>query len=330
MHLIKREIWMPGDEWMHSRLNKINKIRGHDDILIYCAGFEKRSLGVLNKFSKYSFTKAFLLKYKNTVDTPSAKQNEIAITKKLSSIGTVEEILVDPLNPIISISRMFQEIESENRIQPSISIDISVMSKFILMMILRGLSEYNLINQTKMYYTQPNDYDVASSKLSYGLGKIDVIPTFEGHHDPRAESLLLILLGYEGDRAFSLWEKMEPDECYLAYPSPPYKRTWADRTYYHNKEIIAAVGKNRMIPISSQNPMDASNAIVNFIKKKDSKMKKNFMIAPMGTKPQTLGVFRYYWNSKSFPTIIYSHPQSHDEYSSGIGNTYLLPFHLRI
>lgn len=311
---------------MNSEVKIIKKLSGHDNILIYCAGFEERSLGLLNKFSSYSFDKAFLIKYqRGIVKTPSSEENELKISKKLKSIGEVEEIIINPLNPIPGVSRILKQIVDLNLKSGRICMDISVMSKFLLLVMLRGLAEYKLINNLRIFYTTPINYEIDFSKLAYGAGKIDVIPTFEGKHDPRAESVLLVMLGYEGDRSFSLWEKIEPDDCYLGYPYPAYNKNWKDRSFKFNKEIIAAVGKKKMIKVSSKNPIETMRTLEKLSKKIDHKKCKNFMISPMGTKPQAVGMFFYYWNSGFYPTIMYSHPKSHDEYSKGIADTYFIP-----
>lgn len=311
---------------LDSEVKIIKKLSGHDDVLIYCAGFEDRCMGLINTFSSYSFSKAFLIKYeKGIIQTPSADKNEFQISQKLQKMGEVEEITVNPLNPILGITKIFKKISNMNLKSCKISMDISVMSKFLLLIMLRSIAEYNLMNNLKIFYTTPLDYDIDFSKLAYGAGKIDVIPTFEGQHNPRSESTLLILLGYEGDRSFSLFEKLEPDDCYLGYPSPSYNTKWKKRIFKFNKEIIAAVGKDKMIPLASKNPNQTMKQLEKIINKLDPKHQKNFMISPMGTKPQTVGLFFYYWNSGFYPTIMYSHPKSHDEYSKGIQDTYLIP-----
>ena len=175
-----------------------------------------------------------------------------------------------------------------------------------------------------MLYTEPDDYPVAKKRLSIGNNAIEVIPTFEGNVSPNNETLLLIELGYEGDRALTVWEKYEPGKCILTVPSPPYKKEWIPRIEKQSREIIAAVGNRAIIKLNAKNPNLVEKRLEKIFNCADLHREKNWYIAIMGTKPQVIGTFYFYLKSQFKPTIIYSTPKHHTEYSTGIGSTYYL------
>lgn len=303
---------------------KIDSLTDHFDFIIYCAGFEDRSNWIIHKAKNLTYTKAFLLKYKTTVVRPTSEENEILIENFLNKHGTLQSLEIDPLNPISTIVQILKNISEVKSKNCRILFDISVMSKQILFLFLRGLFEYDLLKNTQLIYTEPADYKISASKLSFGASKHDVIPTFEGMHNPKGKRNLIILLGYEGDRAFSLWEKMEPHNCILCYPEPPYKEGWFERTRKFNKEIIGAVGDTNLKPLHSRDPSKALQQLEKIISDLDPKMKNNCLISPMGTKPQSVAAFYYYLKTNSYPNLIYGTPTQHGDYSQGIGDTYIL------
>ena len=302
------------------------EVSGHDDVLICCAGFEDRARGFVDKLSTYSCSKAFLLKYDSTkTTTPPATENEKHIRKKLEMTGEekhVKEIEIDPLEPVRAVNEIIEQINEMKIQQCKISMDISAMSKSLLLIMLRGLLEHDLLGNLQIYYTIPKKYD--EQPVASGANRMDVIPTFAGQHHPRAETVLLVLLGYEGDRSFSLYEQIEPDYCYLGYPHPPYNKEWVNRDKEQNRDIIAVVGENKLVAIESKNPVIVTEILEKRFKEFKDKS-KNIVISPMGTKPQAVGVFFYYIKSGYYPTIMYSNPKSHGKYSEGIGDTYRLP-----
>lgn len=307
-------------------MEEIKEIGGNDDFFICSAGFEDRTLGVVNKFHKYLCQNSILIKYKQTdVQTPSSEENEVKLKEILKGVSNLNEIEINPSNPTSSICSMVKGI-AKSIGNGTISVDISTMSRYLLLVFLRSLYENHLLEKTKLLYTEPVKYVISNNRpLSLGTKEIETIPTFEGIHHPRHNTLLVLLLGFEGDRSFALWEKIEPDKCILLYPYPAYNRDWEGKTKELNLALVNAVGDDKYIRLDSKDPLAVMSKLEETINKIDPTGLMNCIIAPLGTKPQAVGTFLYYIKSKMRPTIMYTWPKKHTDYSEGIGKTYVIP-----
>ena len=302
----------------------LETISGQTDFFICSAGFEDRAKGSVQKFKDFIIGKSFLIKYKQTVSVPTSDGNAQFLENKLKQCGKYEDILVDPLNPIFTINQLMKKICQNTVESPSITIDVSVMSRLMLFLLLRNLNEHKLIHNCRFLYTEPSDYPVAKKRLSIGNSPIEVIPTFEGYINHKSETLMLIELGYEGDRALTVWEKYDPKSCILTLPDPPYRDEWYSRMHNQAREIIAAVGEEHIHPLNSNNPKLIEKGLERIFAELDPMKEKNWYIATMGTKPQAIGTFYFFLKTDFRPTLIYSTPKQHTEYSEGISDTYYL------
>ena len=299
-------------------VNEITSIEGDVDIFITAIGFEDRSLGVINILNNYNFSKAFILKYEPVIEVPPSIENEKMAHKKLSQLGTVLDVIIDPTNPIPALKKLFSQLLAESI--STMTIDISVMSKYVLLLILRFLTEERLINKVNFLYTEPNNYvDDNMTPLSFGTSIFETVPTFAGEHNSRSDNLLILMLGFEGKRAYSVWDRIEPDKCVLTIPSPPFNISWINRTRTENSALINSVGEKHVQNIDSRNPFLALDSLNKILSDYDPDNKMNRFIIPMGTKPQTIASFLFYWKNNHNPTIMYPNPKKHSKISKGIG-----------
>ncbi|WP_428325404.1 hypothetical protein [Nitrosopumilus sp.] len=303
---------------MSSKTPHINR-----DFFICAAGFEDRTLGCIENIKDFSPKNSIIFEYRQTaVETPPSLKNEKIVEEKLSNLGGIEVVELDPSHPTPTVCNVLRGIFDQNP-DAKISIDISTMSRYLLLILLRGLHENNLLKNSQFFYTEPKSYNISKNRpLSLGTREIEIIPTFGGYHHPRHKSLLVMFLGYEGDRSFTLWEKIEPHKCVLLIPSPSYNPEWEGVTENINRPLINAVGENFVEKIHSTNPIEVHNSLKKIISKHNPNNDLNVLIAPLGTKPQSVGAFLYCLSSDFHPTVIYSWPKKHTEYSDGIGKTY--------
>lgn len=299
-------------------IHEVDHISGNDEYFITCIGFEDRCLGVINNFDNYTFSKSFILKYESVVDVPSAINNETKAHTKLSNMGgTVTEIKINPMNPIPALQKLFSVIMSKN---VKMTIDISSMSKYVLLLLLRFLTEEKIIHNVRFLYTEPQNYvDDNKTPLSFGTSKFEAVPSFEGEHNGRSDRLLILMLGFEGKRAYSVWDRLEPDQCVLTIPSPPFNSDWGDRTRNENSALINAVGDQHVREIDSRNPESVLDSLNGILSDYNPDNTMNTMVIPLGTKPQTIGTFLFYWKNNRSPTIMYTNPKKHSDISKGVG-----------
>lgn len=310
------------------QLQSISKLNNkYENIFICTASYEERCLGSVNLFSKdIKFKLIYIIKY----DTKENDENYHILKNKLKKYGKIHSILIDPMFPIFQYKDIVKNIiDNVNNIQQlNIYIDISTFMKWHLLIFLKILKERDLLNKIIFVYTEPIDYEInLFQPLSFGLRDIFPVPFFYGDFDFSKENLLIIFIGYEGNRALSLFEKIEPEECLLLLADPPYWPEWKGRAEDMNKSLIHLLGDKKIIKIDSRNPIKVCEQL-NSILTHNSYNKYNHLISPLGTKPQALGLFYYISKYNPKNTILtYSAPLRYNTlfYSKGIGRTWHLP-----
>ena len=125
----------------------------------------------------------------------------------------------------------------------------------------------------------------------------------------------------------ALYEDLDPADCMLLIADPPYRKEWKGRTEALNKEIINVVGKTKIRYIDSRNPIKVESQLSKILASEGC-IGYNHIISPLGTKPQTIGLFLYMLKNPANTLLTYGSPLRHNNlfYSYGIGRTWELPF----
>jgi len=306
-------------------------IENQPDNLFICWGSpEERCKGSIFKLHpNYRAEHIFLLRYSDH-ESKKREENIKEMRNRLRNAGKIREILIDENKPLPILREIVEKIEElvKHDAQPRITIDISTPIKWHLLIFLKLLDLRNLLRNVRFLYTEPEDYitDLFQS-LSFGIREIFPIPTYYGNYDFSKGDLLVLILGYEGSRAMALYEDVDPAECLLLIADPPYREEWKGRTEEMNKEIINIAGVSKIKYIHSRNPLKVAFQLQKILLD-DSYAEYNHIISPLGTKPQTLGLYSYLSTGPPDTILIYGAPLRHNElfYSSGIGRTWELPF----
>ena len=85
-----------------------------------------------------------------------------------------------------------------------------------------------------------------------------------------------------------------------------------------NEAIIYLVGQNNIEKIDSMNPLKISAQLSTYFSK-ITFANKNIIIAPLGTKPQTVGLYLYLKNRPQNKIICYAAPRIRNEIENSIG-----------
>ena len=209
----------------------------------------------------------------------------------------------------------------------TIVFDISVLTKRHLLMMFRWLDDQELWSRIIFVYTEPEDYDVSRYiPLSFGLSTVQQIPGLPACADLSRPLHLVLFLGYEGDRALAVYEHVQPMQTTLALPSPPYKPSWIGRTEVLNADLLAIVGKHLAERVEPIDPAAVRNSLAKILGPESERSQFSRVISPLGTKPQTLGIYSYIRKCIDPPAIVYASPlrHNHEFFSHGIGNSWIL------
>jgi hypothetical protein len=301
-----------------------------DDVLICCGSPEERCRGIIEKLSpNYRSRVIFLLRYTNHKSEPR-ESNILAMKAKLGNVGIILEKLIDENKPIPVLREIVEEIARLNVSNPNprISVDISTMIKWHFLILLKSLHLTKRSGVLRFLYTEPEDYITdLFQPLSFGIHSIFPIPTYSGIFDFSKNSLLVLMLGYEGDRAMALYEAMDPTECLLLIAKPSYQPQWEGRVEEMNKEIINTVGTSNIRFIHSQNSSIIASQLQGLLTQ-PIYSQYNHIICPLGTKPQTIGLYMYLAKNPPNTVLIYGSPARNNElfYSKGIGRSWILQY----
>jgi hypothetical protein len=192
-------------------------------------------------------------------------------------------------------------------------------------MILRWVDDEGLWDRLTIVYSEPKEYDISPFiPLSFGLSSFHQIPGFSASPDMSRPVHLALFLGYEGDRALAVYEHVEPMYTTLFVADPPYRPEWRGRTEDLNADLLALNGPDQLKYIDGLDPDATVAALVSLFESRSADFAK--LICPLGTKPQTLGIYSYLRGAREPAAIVYASPlrHNHEFYSHGLGCVWLL------
>lgn len=299
-------------------------------LLLTCSSHEDRCLGLLSATGSWAPDRAVLFHYDDV--NPRREKNHSSMLAALRSrgVGALAELQFTEANAAKSLNDNMQRLRgvlAASFHSQAIVLDMSVFTKRHLLMMLRWLDDADCWDRLTIVYSEPDDYEVSEIiPLSFGLASLQHIPGFSACSDFSRPVHLVLFLGYEGDRALAVYEHVEPMVTTLVVPDPPYRPHWAGRTEKFNADLLAIVGHALTQKVDAVDPDATHAALMRVLGPPNGRGGRAKIICPLGTKPQTLGVYCYVRTCTDPPAIIYAGPARHNHgfYSYGIGSTWLL------
>ena len=296
-------------------------------MLVTCSSHEHRCRGFADRAGDWSPGEVVLFHYddENPIREENHQQMESAFRKTGCRLTFLEFTESDA---VASLRDNLQKLrEAVDRCGgKAVVIDISVFTKRHLLMMLRWLDDSGLWNSLYVVYSEPEDYLVSDFiPLSFGLKSLQPTPGFSACPDLSRPVHLVMFLGYEGDRAMAVYEQIQPLKTTLAVPHPPYRANWAGRTERFNRDLLALAGAEAVHKVDALDPDGASGTLAEVLGRSG---RDDFarIVCPLGTKPQTLGMYEYVRKTDDPPAIVYAGPLRHNHtfYSKGLGQTWVL------
>ena len=310
------------------RLTSLNTVGDTQaEIFIGCASFEDRCLGALSLLSaNYRFDHSYLCIYD---DPNEARQPNVkAMAERLQSSGPTSTILTSKHNPSRSIAKLLTRIRAlALKSQVNVTLDVSTFTKRHLLLLLLALDDAGLWESLRLIYTEPKDYVVDMYlPMSVGIKEVAPIPGFTNIKPPDKPVLLVIMLGYEGDRAMALFQSIEPNETVLLVPRPAYRPEWEGRTEELNRQLVSLLGEDAIVYADSRDPLQVKIALNEVLDTRYPTENWTCLVSPLGTKPQTVGLYLLWRDNPGSCAIVYAQPLRHNKryYSKGSGPTWEL------
>jgi hypothetical protein len=268
-------------------------------MLITAEGFEERSLSFLTVCRDKSFEKILICRY---FPEKKAKYTELkAIIDEKQPQANIKEITFNRFEPF-SFELEFHDFIQSNTFQ-EIVIDISVMSKYMILQILCSLSSYKRI--IRIIYTEPenyapmnsNDIDEQSKSLllpSTGVQNIVRTPLLTSLIMQHSPTLLVAFLSFNEQLIRALLSECTPARLFLINGVPP-NLTWREKA---TNDMHGNIIKEYAIdnPIDKNGLLLRKSSTLNYIETFEilSEIYKTYgeryriVVAPTGSKMQAV------------------------------------------
>lgn len=271
----------------------VDKLPKRIDIFICCASFEDRCLSIAKSINKEDVGAALIAK---NMDLPVHLDTNANALKDLFGTTSVH-VPVSTNNPIQTADELKNALTlcSEGT-RKTYLIDITTFTHEHLLILLKVLPlAIGSQNQVIFGYSSASDYDVDSPVkdkwLTKGVGEIRSVLGYPGLMLPSGKSHLIILVGFEHERASELIRVFEPSAISLGHDK---EGSSTSPTHYaahlHFLELIREVAAKHScvfdFEFACNDPWLVQKAIIDQV---SAMAEYNTILAPMNTKIATAG-----------------------------------------
>jgi hypothetical protein len=264
----------------------------HVDVFICSASFEKRSTVIPSNLNRENIDRAII--FANKVGYTSLIDETAEQLKAMfGDRGSIASVATE--NPLTVADQLQRELQLfKQRPTNTFAIDITSFTHESLLIVLRVLWEH-MRPSDKVFclYNGATDYSTglpADQKwLTKGVGEIRSVLGYPGRIIPTRKIHLIVLVGFETERAERIIAAYEPSELSLGYGSPlesislPLHKL---NKRFHKK--LSDRYKNVAdFTFSCEDAIAAKAAVQKRVESRDG---FNVFIAPMNTKISTVGV----------------------------------------
>jgi hypothetical protein len=224
-------------------------------------------------------------------------------------VARISANISSPLEALSRLERALFETRSREAL-----LDLSTLPRKYIFCISRMLATRGL--RTSIRYYRPNEY---GNELSRGVRSVEAIPGFEGDMNPMGDTVLAIILGFEGYKALHAWERIGPSRVIAFLGDPPYKPEFLVRARESNHELLENIGAVQQLPLHTFDPLRARiqlQAAYDDVHSRGGRT--SFVLCPLGTKLQSLAAFAFaYRNQDVSVANVSSLNYFTEEYSRG-------------
>ena len=237
--------------------------------------------------------------------------------------------IYDEVSGLIEFEKCFRGISQEFK-DKNVVIDFSVMVKPYIFILLKYLFYIKKIERMYLLYTEPASYHKSKAKISLkdgdyftkGSTKTAEIPSYSGSENLTKKAALIVLLGFEGERAAEVVRAVEPDVTIPINGFPAYRPEFKDISIISNEELLreSEIFKN-LDYAPANDPFETRNVLEKIYSKYSNRY--NISTAPLGTKPMALGSCLFALQHADC-RIIYPYPMEYNlKASKGWGATWV-------
>lgn len=275
------------------KIRNLNTALGDDfDIFICSASFEQRCVSIPSKIKRKNFNKVIIIE--NSKGTELIKENSQRLNQMFAKNSV--SLKIDFTDPLSIADKIAKEISSVPGRKIKVLIDVTTFTHEVLMICLKVLKIYNKVKSTTCVYVNAAEYcpgqPIENKWLSQGCEEVRSVLGYPGVLLPSQKTHLIVIVGYEYNRAFELISAMEPNSISLVYGSPADAITEKD---HEANEIFNELVKQmafefsnvESIKIPCNDPEKTADDLQTLY---DAHENDNIIVVPMNNKMSTVGV----------------------------------------
>lgn len=287
--------WTVGQWQRLGGLQTINK-GIPDDLFVACASDEPRTtFAAENLAPTYKATKGVI--YVNE-EAYRGTEEDTQEDKTPSYLGRLYQLLLGHCDEVcvaegswrqvdVQLKALKDELVIRNRELPSkaaITLDTTTFNRDALLTAAALLRTYRPACRIRAVYTSPKKH---GKWLTEGFRGVRNVTGFTGIQQPSLPTLLVVLSGFESERALKLIEEHEPVKVLLGTGNPPVSQLFLERNVAEQQVILAQQEVERFeFPTGSIRA--GWNRLESLLQNYFGQY--NIVIAPMSTKLSTLAV----------------------------------------
>lgn len=313
------------------KLNKLNySISDTYDLFVCSSSFETRCLSAPSKLCRKHFPKVLVIENKDGSEL--IHQN----TRKLCDLfGCKTRVLsIDYQNPIEIADAFYSEIKrSPFGRKANVLVDITTFTHETLMIFLKIIIIKKSQVKVTCIYTNAADYcpnsELSRKWLSRGCKNLHSVLGYSGLLFPSQKDRLVVIVGYEHNRAADVISALEPNSLTLVYGSPnnatTEKNKEANKLY---SDLVQQMSFNfdaiECVEIPCDDPDRTAEILCNLY---EFHSDENIIVIPMNNKLSTIGVAKSIMLNDSVqacyaPAVIYNE----SDYSTPGNSCYIYEF----
>ena len=261
-----------------------------------CASFEQRSLSIPSSIKNLQFEKIVIFATEDCCPEISDTATEIK-SYFMDRASIVTTRMREPLFTANAIAKAVHGI-IEDGIK-DIIIDISTFTHEMLLILLMLISKKkDHVSRVTCIYTGAREYSVGDPKerkwLSKGCRDVRSIIGFPGQLVPGRPTCLIVLVGFEHERATRMIAEMEPELLLLGkgLPSDEHSTDESHRapTDYFHKLVEDMASSRGEVDFFEFSLIDVEETVKSLLIQIKETAKYNHIIVPLNTKLSTIAV----------------------------------------
>lgn len=303
---------------------------GERYVVVCHASYEDRSLSICEHlFAKGMVIASILLSSEEYLDKEIYISNKNKLKSFLTDItsGIVADIVAEKDRPISNLKKVADALLGFDVTEMNFLIDISTFPRDRLICLLDYIIRIRGEGaKIEFIYTAPEGYgsEKQGGWLSRGVRKIEPVPRFNGKQKTRRDTLLVMLLGHEGQRSLITLRNLEPDHLIIISQGKIQVNTNTQKVSEDSNESLLSESRHLLlddgiIEAPYSDPSNIDNILEEIWDSYSDRY--NIVVSVCGTKLQVLGALLTCLRHREIQ-IIYAYPQHYniEDYSQKIGS----------